>query len=237
MNKVSRLLSNVVIAAGVCGWCANVVWCSESPDAAAMPADANVLFDGRDFSQWIGEDGNSVKWQIVDLSAEADGAMRVVPGSGSIVTRRSFENFWLHVEFNIPESPSGAEEQAKGNSGIYIQKRYEVQILDSFGEKPLIDGCGALYKTKAPDKNACKKSGEWQTFDIFFRAPRWKDGKKLANARITVLHNGVVIHNNVDIPDKTGLGQPEGPKPGPIKLQDHGAAVQFRNIWIVPLTE
>lgn len=231
MNNVSRLLSNVVIATVVLGWCANVVWCGESPDAAARPADANVLFDGRDFSQWIGEDGNSVKWQI------ADGVMRVVPGSGSIVTKNSFKDFQLHVEFNIPDSPAGAEGQAKGNSGIYIQKRYEVQILDSFGEKPLIDGCGALYKTKAPDKNVCKKSGEWQSYDIFFRAPRWKDGKKIQNARITVLQNGVVIHNNVDIPDKTGLGQPEGPQPGPIKLQDHGAAVQFRNIWIVPLKE
>jgi hypothetical protein len=206
-----------------------MVWSDESPDAATKPADVNVLFDGSDFSQWIGEDGNSVKWQIVD------GVMRVVPGSGSIVTRRSFGDFQLHVEFNIPASPTGAESQAKGNSGIYIQKRYEVQILDSFGEKPLIDGCGALYKAKAPDKNVCKKSGEWQSFDIFFRAPRWKDGKKIQNARITVLQNGVVIHNNVDVPDKTGLGQPEGPKPGPIKLQDHGAAVQFRNIWIVPL--
>ncbi len=229
MKNIRTVLSAVVTVAAVLGWCGNVVWCNDNSDVSGRPADVNVLFDGKDFSQWIGEDGNSVKWQVVD------GAMKVVPGSGSIVTKENYQDFRLHVGFNIPDSPTGAEGQARGNSGIYIQKRYEVQILDSSGIQPGTGECGAIYKTRAPDKNVCRKSGEWQSFDIFFRAPRWQNGKKVENARITVLQNGVVIHNNVDIPNKTGAGQTEGPQPGPIKLQDHGAAVRFRNIWIVPL--
>ncbi len=201
----------------------------QATGCCARPAEAIVLFDGTDFSQWVGEDGNSVKWQIVD------GTMKVVPGTSSIVTKQNFRDFRLHAEFNIPDSPPSAEGQGKGNSGIYIQRRYEIQILDSFGQQPMIDGCGALYKTKAPDKNVCKKPGEWQSFDIFFRAPRWQDDKKVENARVTLLHNGVMVHNNADIPNKTGAGQPEGPQPGPIKLQEHGSAVKFRNVWIVAI--
>ncbi|MGA2070408.1 MAG: DUF1080 domain-containing protein [Sedimentisphaerales bacterium] len=188
-----------------------------------------MLFDGTDFSHWIGEDGNSVKWQLVN------GTMKVVPGAGSIVTRQNFQDFRLHVEFNIPELPPGVNGEARGNSGIYIQRRYEIQILDSYDFQPTKTGCGAIYKIKAPDKNASRKLRKWQYFDILFRAPRWEDGKKIESARITVLQNNVVIHNNVIIPDKTGAGQPEGVDPGPIKLQEHGSAVQFRNVWIVPL--
>jgi len=195
----------------------------------ARPDDAVVLFDGGDFSQWLGEAGGAVKWKIVD------GAMQVVPGSGSIVTRRSFRDIRLHVEFSMPAGPGGSTDQARGNSGIYIQRRYEVQIIDSYGLRPGIGGCGAIYKTKAPDKNVCKKPGEWQCYDIFFRAPRWAGKNKIDNARITVLQNGIVIHNNVIVPHKTGAGRPEGPAPGPVKLQDHGSKVKFRNIWIVPL--
>jgi hypothetical protein len=191
--------------------------------------DAIVLFDGKDFSHWIGEDGNSVKWKLVD------GAMKVVPGTGSIVTRQNFQDFRLHVEFNVPQLPPDVKDQARGNSGIYIQRRYEIQILDSYGLKATESDCGAIYKTRAPDKNVSKKPGDWQCFDIFFRAPRWQGDKKIENACITVLQNNVVIHNNAIIPDKTGAGLSEGPRPGPIKLQEHGSAVQFRNVWIVPL--
>jgi hypothetical protein len=193
------------------------------------PADAVILFDGSGFDKWIGEDGSPVKWKIVD------GEMVVVPGSGSMVTKDNYSDFRLHVEFNIPSSGPGASGQARGNSGIYIQKRYEIQILDSYGLTPTDGDCGAIYKTKAPDKNVCREPGEWQTYDIFFRAPRWSGETKTENARITVLQNNICIHNNVEVPNKTGAGQPEGPAPGPIKLQDHGAPVRFRNIWIVPL--
>jgi len=161
--------------------------------------------------------------------------MKVVPGSGSIVTKQNYNDFRLHAEFNIPQLPPDVKDQARGNSGIYIQKRYEIQILDSFGLKASDSDCGAIYKTKAPDKNACEKPGVWQSFDIFFRAPRWRGDRKIEDARITVLHNNVVIHNNAPIPDKTGAGQSEGPNLGPIKLQEHGSAVLFRNVWIVPL--
>jgi hypothetical protein len=114
-----------------------------------------------------------------------------------------------------------------------------VQILDSYGLKPGNNDCGAIYKIKAPDRNVCKKPGQWQSYDITFHAPRFekkgKDFKKIENARITVLHNGVLIHDDVKIPKKTGGGRPEGPKPGPILLQDHGNKVRFRNIRIIAL--
>ena len=236
--KISRkiFLLNGVVLAGllVLAGCANFRSCDTVlgvfPRCSCTPPDGSVvLFDGRDFSRWIGEDGNSVKWQLVN------GVMKVVPGSGSIVTRQNFQDFRLHVEFNIPELPPDVKGEARGNSGIYIQRRYEIQILDSYGFQPTKTDCGAIYKIKAPDKNASKKLSDWQYFDILFRAPRWEDGKKIESARITVLQNNVVIHNNVIIPDKTGAGQPEGVDPGPIKLQEHGTAVLFRNVWIVPL--
>jgi hypothetical protein len=224
------VLAGLLLSSG----CANFR-CSDAvfgvfPRCSCAPPDGSiVLFDGTDFSHWIGEDGNTVKWQL------ANGTMKVVPGAGSIVTRRNFQDFRLHVEFSIPQLPPDVNGEARGNSGIYIQRRYEIQILDSYDFPPSKICCGAIYKIKAPDKNASRKLRKWQYFDILFRAPRWEDGKKIESARVTVLHNNVVIHNNVMIPDKTGAGQPEGVDPGPIKLQEHGSAVQFRNVWIVPL--
>ncbi len=142
----------------------------------------------------------------------------------------------LHAEFKMP---AGVTDPARGNSGIYIQERYEMQIIDSFGLKPGAGECGGIYKFKAPDQNVCKKLGEWQTYDILFHAARYgeKDGQpaKVQNTRVTVFQNGVLIHDDVEVPNKTGAGQPEGPQPRPILLQDHGSAVSFRNIWMVPL--
>ena len=135
--------------------------------------------------------------------------------------------------------PPNVKGQGRGNSGVYIQRRYEVQILDSYGLPRKNNECGSIYKTRAPDKNVCKKPGEWQSYDITFRAARFdgegKNAKKVKNARITVRHNGVMIHDDVDVPNKTGAGRPEGPEPGPILLQEHGNKVEFRNIWIEPL--
>ena len=200
---------------------------------ASRPADAIVLFDGKDFSQWQRQGGGEIKWKITD------GVVQIVRGTGSIMTKRNVSDFILHAEFKTPQLPPNVKGQARGNSGIYIQRRYELQILDSYGLESKNNDCGAIYTYKAPDKNVCKKPGEWQTYDILFRAGRWadKDGKpeKTQNARITVFQNGVLIQDNVEIKRKTGAGRPEGPDPAPILLQDHGNPVCFRNLWLVPL--
>jgi len=201
------------------------------------PSDrAVVLFDGSGFSDWTGENGGPVRWEMVE------GAMEVVPGAGSIVTKEPYGDVQLHVEFRVPNaSASGAEGSRanRGNSGVYLQRRYEVQILDSFGVAPDSFDCGALYRAKAPDVNASRPAGAWQTYDIMFRGARFADREgarvKVGNARITVIHNGVLIHDDVELADKTGAGRREGPEPGPIMLQDHGSPVQFRNIWVQPI--
>jgi len=207
------------------------------PAPEALPKSEIVLFDGTGFSHWIAEKGGDIRWEIEDGDT-----MKVVPGSGSIMTRQMYRDFSLHVEFMVPVLPpieQGKSRGNRGNSGIYLQRRYEVQILDSFGVKLENWDCGALYRAKAPDVNVSKKSGEWQSFDITFRSPRYSgegdSRKKVENARITVLHNNAVIHNNVELTNKTGVGKPEGPEPGPILLQDHGNEVRFRNIRIVPV--
>jgi hypothetical protein len=197
------------------------------------PKDAMVLFDGKDFSQWQRDGAGEIGWKL------ADGVMQSVPGKGSIMTKRDFTDFILHAEFKTPVLPPNVRGQGRGNSGIYIQRRYEIQILDSFGLEPKNNECGSIYTFKAPDRNVCTKPGEWQTYDILFHAARWaeKDGKpaKVQNARVTVFQNGVLIHDDVEVPRKTGAGQPEGPQPMPILLQEHGNEVSFRNLWVVPL--
>jgi hypothetical protein len=188
------------------------------------PEGATVL----DASQFVQEDGKACSWPVVE------GALEV--GKGNVITKEKYQDFQLHVEFNVPEPPAGAKGQARSNSGVYIQRRYEVQILDSMGDDPpKFDGCGSIYRQKPPDKNAGKKPGEWQTYDITFKAARFDAaGKKTEGARITVVWNGVKVHDDYEIKDKTGAGKPEGPDPGAILLQDHGAKVRFRNLWILP---
>ena len=192
-----------------------------------------VLFDGRDFSHWVHPNGKEVQWEIVG------DAMRIVPRKGSIITKEDFKDFKMHIEFKVPQMPPNVKGEGRGNSGVYIQRRYELQILDSYGQPPRNNEGGSIYKFKAPDKNVSKKPGEWQSYDILFHAARFEgqgeNARKKDDARITVRHNGVLIHNDVKIPNKTGAGRPEGPEPGPILLQDHGNKVEFRNIWIEPL--
>jgi HEAT repeat protein len=194
------------------------------------PADAIVLFGGENTDLWQHRDGSALKWPV------RNGVMTVKPGSGNALSRVELKDFTLHLEFRFPEDvDSSITGQARSNSGVYIFGSYEVQLLDSWGDPPLINGCGAIYKTRPPNVNACRRPGQWQTYDIDFIAPRWNaDGEKLSDARISVRHNGVLIHDDVRIPSKTGLGLPERPGPGPIVLQDHGNPVQFRNVWIVP---
>jgi hypothetical protein len=195
----------------------------------AKSGDAVMLFDGKDFSNWTADGGKDIGWRIVD------GAMMVVPESGSIMTKRDFADFKMHAEFKTPQLPPDVKGQGRGNSGIYIQRRYELQILDSYGLESKDNECGSLYKFKAPDENVCDMPGRWQSYDVIFHAARFDGNRKVKNARITVWHNGVLIHNDVELENKTGAGRPEGPEPGPILLQEHGNEVCFRNIWIEPL--
>lgn len=181
------------------------------------PPGAIVLFDGQASDELRAA-------RVTDDGLLMEGAL----------TQRSFEDFTLHVEFRLPFMPT-ASGQGRGNSGIYIQQRYEVQILDSFGLVPEFNDCGALYRQRPPALNMCFPPLVWQTYDINFRAARFNDdGEKIADARITVRHNGVLIHDDVEIAAKTGAGQPEGPDPRPILFQNHRDPVRYRNIWIVP---
>lgn len=202
------------------------------PQVTARPkatGKATVLFDGSDFSAWKMENGKPIAWKRVD------GAMQIVPKSGSLITKQNYQDFRLHAEFKIPQVSPNSSGSGKGNSGIYIQRRYEVQIIDSFGEEPKHNGCASLYRFRAPDQNLCNPPGRWQSYDIVFHGARFQGGEKVKKARVTVWHNGVLVHRDVELENKTGAGQKEGPEPGPIKLQDHGNAVSFRNIWIEPL--
>jgi hypothetical protein len=193
--------------------------------SAKPPAQAIVLFDGKNFDQFESENGGEIKWTIID------GAMQVTPNAGHIATKQKFGDFQLHLEFMLPDDNEGA------NSGVYIQQRYEVQVLNSYKQEDSPGMCASLYRQKVPDYNVCKAPGQWQSYDIIFRSARWDGEKKIENARITVIHNGTVVHNNVSITNKTGVGKAEGPDLLPIRLQDHGAKVKYRNIWIVETKE
>jgi hypothetical protein len=200
-------------------------------DRVPPPPGAIVLFDGKNLGPWVSTDGKApAAWELV-----GGGAMQV--REGAIMTRQKFDgHLKLHVEFRVPYLPDKTG-QARGNSGVYLQGRYEVQILDSYGLKSKNDDCGGIYEVAAPLVNACKAPTVWQSYDIDFTAPKFKDGKKIEPARISVVQNGVKIHENVEIPvDNTRAGLGGDPsQPGPIMLQDHGSPVQYRNIWIVPL--
>jgi hypothetical protein len=193
------------------------------------PADAIILFDGKDLSKWKGRDGDA-KWQV------GDGAMTVVKGTGQISTRQEFEDFQLHIEWRAPAQVVGSS-QGRGNSGIFLQGKYELQVLDSYNNRTYANGQAAsIYKQTPPLANAMRKPGEWNTYDILYSAPRFKEnGTLLSPARVTVLHNGVVVQYNTTIQGATeyiGLPSYKAHGKGPIVLQDHGNPVSFRNIWI-----
>jgi hypothetical protein len=195
------------------------------------PESAIILFDGKGLNNWTTRDGDPAVWEV------ADGAMTVVAGGGDIMTVETFTDFMLHLEFMTPDMPE-ATGQAKGNSGVFLQGRYEIQVLDSYGiETPGKGDCGAIYNQFASLVNACKPPLEWQTYDAIFRAARvGESGEVEENARVTVLQNGIVIQNNVQIQGATGGATDEDASaPGPLRLQDHGNPVRYRNIWIAPL--
>ncbi len=232
------LIPLVVLSAQADPWKLDAAFPVAKPDdlkdveSVPPPPGAIVLFDGKDFRQWVKKNGkDEVKWAL------KDGAMEIVKGHGDIITKETFGGrFKLHVEFRVPYEPE-AQGQARGNSGVYVQGRYEVQVLDSYGRKSGKNDAGAIYGVAAPKVNACKAPTVWQSYDIEFTAPKFENGKKIEPARMTVRHNGVLIHDDVPIPvDNTTAGLGGDPsQPGPILLQDHGHPVQYRNIWLLPL--
>jgi hypothetical protein len=226
-------------------WRSGIAWTEPkavTPSAVVggAPSDAIVLFDGKDTSEW-----DNPSWQVVD------GAL--VVGKRDIRTKKKFGSVQLHIEFAIPANNKSG--QGAGNSGVYFGSNYEVQILDSYKEKDsnnetkkngekvtYFDGqCGAIYKQRAPEVNACKKAGEWQSYDIIFNRPKLqiensKVVKVIRPAYLTVIHNGVLIINHHELEGSTSYNHPPRYDAHgellPILLQDHGAPVKFRNIWV-----
>mgnify|MGYP000217732835 CR=1 FL=1 len=198
------------------------------------PSDAIILFDGTNLDQWASSNDpeKPAPWKIVD-----NDHMEVVPGSGAIQTKMKFGDCQLHIEFSAPDKVE-SESQGRGNSGIFFQGKYELQILDSYNNRTYRNGQAAsIYKDHAPLVNAMRSPLEWNTYDVIYTAPRFKeDGTLDAKARITVLHNGVLVQNDAIINGITyyvGLhNYPEAHGDDIISLQDHGNKTQFRNIWI-----
>ena len=205
----------------------------ESFSFSKAPSDAIILFDGTDFSNWVTWGDKEPQWIINN-----DGSMTVVNGKGSIQTKESFGSVQLHIEWK-----TGAEgldrhiNQSRSNSGVFFQKNYEIQILDSYQNPTYVNGqAGSVYKQYIPLKNASKKPGDWQSYDIIFTAPEFKNKTLENTGYFTVFHNGVLIQNHVEIKGTTtNVGQPKYSAHGnaPIMLQDHCCIpLSFRNIWL-----
>ncbi|MBN1790849.1 MAG: DUF1080 domain-containing protein [Bacteroidales bacterium] len=200
-------------------------------EATAAPSDAIVLFDGTSLNEWTNDKGEPAGWTV------ADGCMTVKPGTGIIRTKRGFGDCQLHIEWRSPIVVTG-EGQGRGNSGIFLQSLYEVQVLDCYNNTTYSNGqTGSIYKQSIPLVNACRKPGDWQSYDIIYTAPRFSEnGRVTLPGRITVLHNGVLIQNNVEIRGTTEyIGAPRPVVHGmkePISLQDHDNLVSYRNIWV-----
>jgi len=206
-----------------------------TPAPAALPtpppSDAQVLFDGTDLEHFRAADGGPARWSV------EDGAVVAAPGAGSLVSKDSFGDVQLHIEWASPAPPHG-EGQDRGNSGVYFMELYEVQVLDSFESPTYPDGlAAAIYAQYPPLGNACRPPGEWQSFDIAFRRPRFtEDGALEQPARLTVFHNGVLVQNNEELWGGTSWLSHHPYQPHadrlPLSLQDHGHPVRYRNIWV-----
>ena len=193
-----------------------------------------TLFDGRSTDAWTPANRGGESWSVKDGALEVNPGSRV--GANDLETKRSFGDFKLHLEFQVPKSSASASEQNRGNSGIYLQGRYEVQVLDSY--RQTLNGkndAGAIYGVKDARRNASRPAGSWQSYDITFRAPVYSGNRKVKPAYVTVDWNGVRVHYGTAIPKATTLGDAEGPSDGPIRLQDHSHPVRYRNIWLEPL--
>ena len=197
----------------------------------APPSDAIVLFGGGDLSAWRHEDGRPARWTVTD------GVFTVAPGTGDIVTRQTFGDVQLHLEWRAPTEIVG-EGQGRGNSGVFLMQKYEVQVLDSYRNRTYSNGQAAsVYKQHIPLVNAMRPPGEWQTYDIIFTAPRFgADGAVTRPATVTVIHNGVLVQHHVTLRGPTVyIGEPEyeaHPARLPLQLQDHGNLVSYRNVWL-----
>jgi hypothetical protein len=193
------------------------------------PSDAVVLFDGKDLSAWQSKDGSAAKWKV------GSGYFETVPKTGYIYSMKAFGDCQLHVEFATP-APAVGEGQDRGNSGVFLMGLYEIQVLDSYDNRTYADGsAAAVYGQYPPLVNASRAPGQWQTYDIVFHAPKFGDGKLVKKARVTVLHNGVLVQDNVEIQGTTSTEKPEynsGPEKLPLALQDHNHPVRYRNIWV-----
>lgn len=227
--RVSRLCSLFVV----------MLMCSAIPikteplftGSEAVPSDAVVLFNGKDLNGWVSVgSGKTAEWTV------RDGYMEVLPGKGDISTVSTFSDCQLHIEFMVPLMPD-QKGQNRGNSGVYLQASYEVQVLDSYGLQSQSSDCGGIYGVAAPLVNACRPPEHWQSYDVFFYAPQFdQEGRRISAARISVIHNGVWIHDNVSLPTSTTSAAQLSPKKqGPLMLQDHRCQVRYRNIWIRPL--
>jgi hypothetical protein len=208
-----------------------VITPGEKPTDA--PSDAIILFDGKNLDQWVSaKDGSAAKWNV------KDGAVAVQPGSGDIKTKQEFGDFQLHIEWRTPaEVDPKATGQGRGNSGIFLHERYEVQVLDNYNNVTYSNGqAGSIYKQSIPLVNACKKPGEWQYYDIIFTAPRFnKEGRIIVQGYVTVMHNGAIVQNHTMLLGPTeyiGLPVNKPYEKGGIRLQDHGNTGAFRNIWV-----
>ncbi|WP_378172310.1 DUF1080 domain-containing protein [Aquimarina sp. SS2-1] len=201
-------------------------------NAANIPSDATVLFDGSNLEQWIStKDSTAAAWTI-----NPDKTMTVKPGTGDIQTKNNFGSVQLHLEWKAPDVVEG-EGQGRGNSGVFFQNKYEVQILDSYQNRTYANGqATSIYKQHIPLVNATKPNDQWQTYDIIFHAPEFDtDGKKTKSGFFTVIHNGVLVQDHVEIIGSTEyIGSPKNEPhgKGPIKLQDHSNPVYYRNIWV-----
>lgn len=203
-----------------------------APEPVAAPSDAIVLFDGTDLDAWRNAAGERAQWTILP-----DGSMEVKAGAGDIETRQHFGDCQLHVEWASPATPEG-DSQHRGNSGVFFFGRYEIQVLDSYDNTTYADGqAAALYGQYPPDANVCRAPGQWQSYDIIFTAPRFDaQGGLVSPATVTMLHNGVLVHNARELVGATRHRDVAEYTPheavGAIKLQDHGNPVRFRNIWV-----
>lgn len=211
-----------------------VVTAAEQP--GQPPSDAVILFDGKDLSNWVSEkDGSSTRWKV------KNGYMEVVKKTGNIRTKQAFGDCQLHVEWATPTEVK-SDSQDRGNSGVFLMSNYEVQVLDSYSNRTYADGqAAAIYGQKPPLVNVCRPPGQWQSYDIIFHRPIFKNGKVVKPATITVFHNGVLVQDNFEIEGKTVWKKRAKYHPHPDKmplmLQDHDHPVRYRNIWLRELPE